>query len=193
MSRAIRSAEALGVTFHRHTREEARHLVEEVKSVYLESYREAIASGHSFDSPRQFMARYDAYSSQTQFDLIMAYQADQPIAQAWGWPLSKESAWWNGLRAAPEPDFTQEDGQRTFALSEIMVVAGWTGKGIAHALHDTLLAERREERATLLVEPGNLRARRAYQRWGWRKVAQLLPNWADAPLFDVFLRSLRDG
>ena len=99
---------------------------------------------------------------------------------------------------APAPDerepagglFTEEDGKRTFAFSEIMVRQAWTGRGIAHALHDELLRGRDEQRATLLVEPDNPTAYRAYLRWGWRKVAQLRPAWPGAPLFDVLILPL---
>ena len=100
------------------------------------------------------------------------------------------SKWWDGLDAEPEPGFTAEDGQRTFALSEIMVRQELTGRGIARALHDQLLGGRHEKRATLLVEPENTVAYRAYQSWGWRKVARLRPGWPDAPLFDVLILPL---
>ena len=96
----------------------------------------------------------------------------------------------DGLDAEPEPGFTIEDGQRTFALSEIMVRQKWTGRGVAHALHDELLSTRPEKRATLLVEPENTVAYRAYTAWGWQKVAQLRPAWPDAPLFDVLILPL---
>ena len=97
----------------------------------------------------------------------------------------------------PEPGFTDEDGSRTFALSEIMVRRPWTGRGVAHALHDELLRGRNEKRATLLVELGNDVAYRAYTAWGWRKVARLRPGWPDAPLYDVLIlplavRAVRD-
>jgi hypothetical protein len=79
-----------------------------------------------------------------------------------------------------------------------MVLQNWAGKSIAHALHDQLLLGREEQRATLLVEPDNVHARRAYLHWGWRQVAQLRPGWDHAPLFDVLilplpLRSLSRG
>ena len=57
-----------------------------------------------------------------------------------------------------------------------MIPRDWAGKGIARALHDRLLLGREEQRATLLVEPDNVAARRAYLHWGWRKVAQLRPS-----------------
>ena len=74
-----------------------------------------------------------------------------------------------------------------------MVRREWTGQGIAHALHDELLRRRPETRATLLVEPDNTRAYRAYVSWGWKRVAQLRPGWPDAPIFDVLILDLPLG
>lgn len=71
-----------------------------------------------------------------------------------------------------------------------MVLRSWSGKGVAHALHDQLLLGREEQRATLLVEPDNVNARRTYLHWGWRQVAQLRPGWDHAPLFDVLILPL---
>ena len=74
-----------------------------------------------------------------------------------------------------------------------MVRQPFAGRHIAHALHDELLAPRKEQRATLLVEPGNTTAYRAYLKWGWRKVAELRPNWPDSPPFDVLSLPLPIG
>jgi hypothetical protein len=95
-----------------------------------------------------------------------------------------------GLTAELEPGFTDEDGTRTFGLSEIVVRHAWTGRGIAHRLHDELLTGRYESRASLTVDPHNDVAYRAYLRWGWREVAKLRPGWPDAPLFDVLVLPL---
>lgn len=178
------------VLFRRYTTTEARGLRDTVEEVYTRSYVDAIASGDPFDSIDVFMHRFDSYTSQAHFDLVIAYRDDDAIGQAWGWPLTERSRWWDGLLSEPEPGFTRENGHRTFALSEIMVSQEWTGKGIAHALHDHLLSVRPESRATLLVEPENTRAYRAYTQWGWRKVAQLRPGWDNAPLFDVLMLTL---
>ncbi len=178
------------VTFRRYGAAAALQLRDTVEEIYVRSYIDAIASGDPFDSIDAFMRRFDSYASQSSFDLVVAYQGNEAIGQTWGWPLTKLSRWWDGLLSEPAPDFTQENGRRTFALSEIMVSQEWTGKGIAHALHDHLLSARTESRATLLAEPENTRAHRAYLHWGWRKVAQLRPNWDDAPIFDVLILSL---
>jgi ribosomal protein S18 acetylase RimI-like enzyme len=147
-------------------------------------------SGDPFDSVEAFMSRFDSYVSQDNFDLVVAYRDDEAIGQIWGWPLSRHTQWWEGLLSEPEPGFTYEDGDRTFALSEIMVSQEWAGRGIAHALHDKLLSARSESRATLLVEPENTTAYQAYLHWGWRKVAQLRPAWNHAPTFDVLILAL---
>jgi GNAT superfamily N-acetyltransferase len=178
------------LTFRRYGPDEARAIRATVEMIYRDSYTEAIERGDPFDSPDAFMHRFDAYTQGRAFDLVVAYADSEPAGQTWGWPLSPGSKWWDGLDHEPEPGFTAEDGQRTFALSEIMVRQRWTGRGVAHALHDELLGARHEKRATLLVEPDNPVAYRAYTAWGWRKAGQLRPAWPDAPLLDVLILPL---
>jgi GNAT superfamily N-acetyltransferase len=178
------------VTFCRYNAAEARRLRGTVEDIYVRSYVEEIASADPFDSIDAFMHRFDFYASRPGFDLVVAYQDGEAIGQTWGWPLTENSRWWEGFLSEPEPGFTREDGRRTFALSEIMVSQEWAGKGIAHALHDHLLSARPELRATLLVEPENIRAYRAYLHWGWRKVTRLRPDWDNAPTFDVLILTL---
>jgi ribosomal protein S18 acetylase RimI-like enzyme len=178
------------ITFRRYNAAEARQLRDTVEAIYVRSYVDAIASGDPFDSVEAFMHRFDSYASRSSFDLVVAYQGAEAIGQTWGWPLAENSRFWEGLITELDPDFTSEDGHRTFALSEIMVSQEWAGKGIAHALHDHLLSARTESRAVLGVEPDNTRAYRAYLHWGWSKVAQLRPGWDNAPTFDVLVLAL---
>lgn len=180
------------VTFRRFGPEQARSRQEDVESIYRDAYAAAIATGDPFDDVEAFMHRFERYISGASFDLVIAYRDAEPIGQTWGWPLTAAAStgWWAGLVDEPEPGFSAEDGTRTFALSEIMVRRDHVGRGIAHALHDELLKARNERRATLLVEPDNSTARRAYLHWGWRHVAQLRPGWDNAPLFDVLVRPL---
>lgn len=181
------------ITFRRYDGPAARDLRNVVEQIYTGSYTEAIAeaaaSGHPFHGVPAFMDRFDHYAAIDGFDLVIAYSGDEPAGQTWGWPL-RNTKWWDGLLTPVPPGFTDEDGTRTFALSEIMVREDLTGQGLAHRLHDELLAKRRERRATLLVEPDNTTAYRAYQRWGWSKVAELRPDWPEAPLWDVLIRPL---
>jgi hypothetical protein len=179
-----------GLTFTRHDSSAARALKDTVSLIHRDAYAQRIASGDPFYSVESFMKRFDAYTSRDGFDLVIAHSGEEPIGQAWGWALPAGTAWWRGLVEQPEPGFTDEDGQRTFALSEIMVRQAWTGRSYAHILHDELLNGRSEQRATLLVNPTNERAYAAYVRWGWQKVAQLRPDWENAPLFNVLILPL---
>jgi GNAT superfamily N-acetyltransferase len=162
----------------------------DVGDLYRRSYVERIARGDEFGKPEAFLRRFDSYVTNPSFTMIVAARGDRWVGQAWGWPLDARSRWWNGLDTDAEPDVTHEDGRRTFALSEIMVDREHTGRGIAHSLHDRLLADRPEERATLLVNPTNTIARAAYLRWGWTPVGTLRPAWPGAALLDVLVRPL---
>jgi ribosomal protein S18 acetylase RimI-like enzyme len=183
---------AIDLTFHRYSSAEAREIRATVEEVYTASYTEAIATGEPFDTPAAFMGRFDSYIAVPGVDLVVAWHGDKAIGQTWGWPLDARAGagWWAGLLTDPGADFIREDGTRTFALSEIMVRREHTGQHIAHALHDELLSARPEQRATLLVEPDNTRAYRAYLRWGWQRASQLRPHWQDAPVFDVLILPL---
>jgi GNAT superfamily N-acetyltransferase len=176
--------------FRRFDREGARGGRAPVEAVYRGAYWESVEAGDPFNSPAAFMGRFGSYASIPGFDLVVAYEDGNAVGQAWGWPLGEGSRWWEGLESEPESGFTHEDGTRTFALSEIMVIREFTGRGIAHALHNELLRGRNERRATLLAEADNTNAYRAYVKWGWRKVSRLRPHWPDAPLFDVLMLPL---
>lgn len=181
------------ITFRRFGPPTAQTIRDTVQAVYEASYVDRIATGDPFDSVEKFMYRFDRYARRDGFDHVVAFVDGEPVGQTWGWPLLESDAtrgWWTGLVNEPEPGFTDEDGTRTFAFSEIMVDQQHAGQGIAHAMHNELLSTRLEERATLLVKPNNDTAYRAYLRWGWTKVNQLRPGWPDAPQFDVLILQL---
>ncbi|WP_280260265.1 GNAT family N-acetyltransferase [Nocardia abscessus] len=188
-----------GIDFQHYTAAQARELRGEVERIFRDSYVDAIESGEEFESPEAFMHRFDAYTDPARaggFELVIARLDGGLCGQAWGWPLTAETAWWGGLRLdeGDHAAFTAENGFRTFAFSEIMVRKQFTGRGIASALHDELLEGRPEQRATLLVRPDNHRAYGNYRRWGWYRVGTLRPSWPDAPQFDVLMRDLQqDG
>lgn len=169
----------------------ARKIRDTVQDVYRRAYVDLIATGDPFESLEASMERFDSYLRAPGFDLVVLYLDGEPIGQAWGWPLGENTAGWNGLQLdEDDPEFTREDGTRTFCLSEIMVVPEQTGRGYARALHDELLGARRERRATLLVDPSNERAYARYRRWGWYRVGVQRPGWEGAPTFDVLIRPL---
>jgi ribosomal protein S18 acetylase RimI-like enzyme len=110
------------------------------------------------------------------------------VGYALGYTLPNGSGWWRGLRSTASPDLLHETGRRTFALTEIMVREAWRRRGYARRLHDALLADRPEERATLLVLPENVPARSGYLAWGWYKLGELKP-FEDSPVYDAMMRS----
>jgi len=172
------------------TAQEAASSRDQIVDLYRRSYVERIARGDKFGRPEEFLRRFDSYVTNPSFGVIVAAVDDLWVGQSWGWPLGATSRWWNGLQSNEGADFTHEDGHRTFALSEIMVAHDHTGHGIAHALHDRLLDDRREQRATLLVNPANTTARSAYLRWGWTKIGTLQPSWPGAAVLDAMIRPL---
>jgi GNAT superfamily N-acetyltransferase len=93
------------------------------------------------------------------------------------------------LDPLPE-DFTEETGERTLALFEIMVRAPWRGTGVAHRIHEELLSERREERVTLLVDPTHAGVKRLYESWGYVRIGDQKP-FPDSPLYATMVRELR--
>jgi hypothetical protein len=70
------------------------------------------------------------------------------------------------------------------------VRASWRRQGIAATLHDLILSNRPEERATLIVLPAATPAQKAFQKWGWRKVARTSDPRRGSPVSDVLVTTL---
>ena len=165
--------------------------VHQLRDELLDVYADAYA--HRLDQPfstiPRFWERLEAYASRGGFSLVTGRVEGELVAYALGYTLPAGSGWWRGLRSEPDPELTEEDGARTFALTEMMVRRTCRRRGYARALHDALLSHRHESRATLLVRPDNDAARLAYRSWGWYKVGDLQP-FDDAPVFEAMVREL---
>jgi hypothetical protein len=57
-------------------------------------------------------------------------------------------------------------------------------------MHYMLLADRREERATLAAHPEADAAQAAYARWGYRKVTQVVNQLPGNPVYDLLVKPL---
>jgi ribosomal protein S18 acetylase RimI-like enzyme len=163
------------VRFEHHDAAGARAVAATVSLIHRDAYAAVIASGNPFETSEAFMQRFDSHASHPDLDFVIASSGDEPVGQAWGFPIAQP---------------TIGDAEPTFALCEIMVRKAWTGQGIAHALHDELLGARNEPQAELYVRPDNTLAYRAYLKWGWRRVGETRPDLPDAPLFDVLILRL---
>lgn len=161
-------------------------LRDEIVDVHADARAELL--DQPFYSRERFAERLDGYASDPRFDLVGGYVGGVLVGFAFGSPLPERTRWWAGMVGDPDPELIRETGTRTFAFREIVVRSAYQRRGYAHRLHDQLLADRPEQRATLLVRRDNP-ARDLYLRWGWRVVGQVQP-FADSPVFDAMLRSL---
>jgi GNAT superfamily N-acetyltransferase len=160
---------------------------DDLVALYLEVYHEPVTSFHGEERYRRQLA---GHLTAPRWEAVTARYADVLIGYVYGFTLPAETRWWRGLLSEVMDGFTVENGQRTFAISELLVRKQFRRRGVATSLHAELLANRTEERATLLVEPDNVSAQAAYAAWGWRKEAILRPSWEHAPLYDVLMLPL---
>ncbi|MFJ3310296.1 GNAT family N-acetyltransferase [Streptomyces sp. NPDC086549] len=127
-------------------------------------------------TPREAFAKFvDSWSSKESFACVIAYDQAQPVGYAYGASLGASTTWWAKVTPPLPAAFTAETGTRTFALSELMVRVPWRGTGASVRIHDTLMASRREERATLLVHKDHVKVRALYEAWGYEAVGECVP------------------
>lgn len=179
------------LSFSRHDAASTEEILSDVV-VPLYEASHADVSDTPFYSSERFAERVRSYVRAPGFELVVARVEGTLAGQAFGYVLPPKARWWQALTTPMPEGFTDETGQRTFALNEPMVVPEWQGRGVAHALHDELLRGRAEERATLLVREDNTSAQNAYARWGWKKVGKAQP-FPDSPHFDSLVIELPLG
>jgi GNAT superfamily N-acetyltransferase len=134
--------------------------------------------------------RFRVQRRQPGFVLAEARHGDYLVGYAAGMPLRPSTSWWKDLTRPLPDEVTAEHPGRTFALTELLVRAPWRRQGIGQTLHDLILSNRREERATLTVLPAAAAAQSAFQNWGWRKVARTRDPHPGSPVSDVLVAAL---
>lgn len=140
-----------------------------------------------------FAERFRVARRQPGFVLAEARHGGYLVGYAFGMPLRPSTSWWRRLTTPLPDDVTTEHPGRTFALAELLVRASWRRQGIAGALHDLILENRPEERATLTVPPAAAPAQSAFRSWGWRKVARTRDDGSGSPVSDVLITTLPVG
>lgn len=152
--------------------------------LYAEIYADRLAE--DFHSVERFGERLGWNAEVPGFAVVVCHLGETPVGYAYGCTLQRGTSWWAGLRT-PVPDGAiAEDGRRTFALSELMVVDKARGTGAAKAIHDHLLDGRPEPRATLLVERSHPKVRALYEGWGYAWFGEVMP-FGDSPLYDALV------
>lgn len=163
----------------------------EIEDLHAEVYR-ALPYAGDLDQHR-LAGRFGVQRRQPGFVLAAARSGGYLVACATGMPLRSSTSWWRDLTAPLGEEVTAEPPGRTFALVELMVRASWRRQGIGRSLHDLILSDRPEERATLAVPQGATTAQAAFQRWGWRKIARTRspspgPHASDLLVLDLLAR-----
>lgn len=140
-----------------------------------------------------FAERFRVQRRQPGYVLAEARHGGYLVGYAFGMPLRPSTSWWRYLTTPLPDEVTTEHPGRTFALVELLVRASWRRQGIAGTLHDLILENRPEERATLTVPPTAAPAQQAFRTWGWRKVARTRDAEPGSPVSDVLITTLPAG
>jgi len=161
----------------------------ELRALYTEVYADS-PYGWGEDHAALFAERFEMQRSLEGFALVEARDDNELVGMAFGFALPASTGWWQGLLTPVPAEATTERSGRTFALIELLVRAPWRRQGIAQAMHDLLLKDRPEERATLTALPAAAPAQAAYHKWGWQKMSQKHNPLPGSPLFDVLVKRL---
>jgi ribosomal protein S18 acetylase RimI-like enzyme len=143
------------------------------------------------DDTASFAARFRVMRRQPGFVLAEARSGGYLVGYVFGMPLRPSTSWWRHLTTPLPDEVTTEHPGRTFALVELVVRPSWRRQGIGAALHDLILENRPEERATLTVPPTATPAQHAFRTWGWRRVARTRDPEPGSPVSDVLITTLR--
>ncbi|MGW1463142.1 N-acetyltransferase family protein [Streptomyces sp. NPDC002308] len=171
-------------------RPEVRHFtgadLPEIRQALLDVHRDAYADAMDDEFNRRFPWFVDHWGGHPEFACVIAFDADEPVAFAYGAPAAPGREWWREhVDPAPEKD-------RTFSYSELAVVPKFRRTGTAELVTRALLDGRAEDLAVLLVDTEHPRVQALYESWGFRKVGRQQP-FADAPVFAVLLAGLPLG
>jgi hypothetical protein len=171
---------AAHITFRAADGEQAAADFGELRALYREVYAEPPYEWGE-DHADLFAERFEVQRRQEGFALA---------GFAFGVTLQPSTPRWRNLTTTLPPEVTTKRPGRSFALVELLVWAPWRRQHVAQGLHDLLLHDRPEERATLTVLPAAAPAQAAYRKWGWHRVAQKRNPLPGSPLFDVLVKQL---
>ena len=176
------------MTFHLLDGTQAAAHAAELQALHAEVY--ADPPRERDDDAALFARRFRVQRRQPGFVLAEARRGGYLVGYATGMPLRPSTSWWRDLTTPLPEELNAEYPGRTFALIDLLVRASWRRQGIGQTLHDLILRNRREERATLTVPPAAAAAQNAFYNWGWRKVARTRDPSPGSPVCDVLVTAL---
>ncbi|MEV6527854.1 hypothetical protein AB0M43_38630 [Longispora sp. NPDC051575] len=179
-----------GLLLEHHDAANAPKMLDLMVPVYAASHADIIAADPFFH-PDKFRERFDSHIQGAGFELVTGTLDGQLIGYAYGCRrvADRASAIWDKIRANLPGFPTPAEPEPIFIFMEFAVDPGMQGQGHGHAIHNALLAGRREPIANLFVRPENP-ARNKYMRWGWQQLAREKGPFDDAPIFDSLIKSL---
>jgi GNAT superfamily N-acetyltransferase len=156
---------------HRLDRWGAEAIREELADLSVESYR--VVPGAQFSSREEFLARLAEDVQRPGFDMMVA-EAAALQGCAYGFPVGRDGAWWEGFSGALPQHLEQLTASgHVFALVEIMVHPHDRDHGLARRLQGQLLAEQHASLGAVLVQEGDHEAYGSFQSWGWQEVGEI--------------------
>lgn len=165
-------------------------LLDDLCDAYADAYGAPAGEDPAVKSAA-FRARATRALDAPNYSLVTARVGRSLVGFAFGYSLREGANWWDGLTPEPPTGFVHETGSRTAVLAELEVRRAWQGQGIGRGLHDTFLAHRPEERATLATGPQADAARARYLRWGWEEAGKAPGAPGDYfPFYVLYVRAL---
>jgi GNAT superfamily N-acetyltransferase len=163
--------------------------LDELRELYREVYAEPPYEWGE-EHAELFVERFNVQARQEGFALVAARQGEELVGLAFGVTLQPTTPWWRNLVEPLPAELTEERPGRTFALVEMLVRKPWRRQHVAETMHELLLSNRSEERATLTVLPEAIPAQRAYAKWGWQRVGQKRNPLPGRAVFDVMVKQI---
>lgn len=174
------------LTLSHYTREHLPQIRSTIVDVYAEVY-DKDAAEDPFHSVERFEDRLSGHASGPSWACVVGEISGEMVGFAYGRLDTVHE--WRGVMDPVDPGVKNYGAEGTFGLCEIMVRVPWRGKGIARGIHDELMGQRKEARASLLVDSEHPKVRALYESWGYRKVGQMQP-FKDSPLYDAMVLPL---
>jgi hypothetical protein len=181
---------SIAIELHDADGEQAARHIDEYTDLYAEVHAEPPYSWGE-QHAELFRRRFETQRRQDGFALVEAMTGGTLIGLGLGVAVTPVAPWWQNLLGPLPPELTEEWPGRTWALTDLMVRAPYRRLHLAAAVHDRLLGDRPEERATMTVLPAAAAAQAAALRWGWHKVGQKRNPLPGAPVFDVMVKALK--